>query len=70
MEYLISQTSVDDMRSSLKLMNPRTRFEIREDLDYLKRSLSDEVKNRNRSSAIKLLQATMKRIRKANGCIR
>jgi hypothetical protein len=61
---VINNTSVDDIRSSLALMNPKTRFEIRDDLDYLNRGLDYEVKNRNRSSVIMMLRAKINKIKK------
>ena len=64
MEKVINNTSIDDIRSSLQLMNPRTGFEIREDLDYLNRSLDYEVKNMNRVSVIRLLQAKINKVKK------
>lgn len=64
MSYLINQTSVDDMRISLQFINPKSRSEIVEDLDYLNRSLNNEFENRNRPTAIKLLQAKIKKINK------
>jgi hypothetical protein len=65
---VINHTSVDDMSSSLRHMNPKTSFEIANDLDYLNRSLDYEVKNRNRSSVINLLKAKINKIKKLKPC--
>lgn len=56
-------TSVDDIRSSLKLMNPKTSFEIREDVDFLNRCLDFEIKMRNRASVIKMLRAKINKLK-------
>jgi len=56
--------SVEDIRCTLKFMNPKTGFKIREDLDYLNRSLDYEVKNMNRVSVIRLLQAKINKVKK------
>jgi hypothetical protein len=64
MASVINNTSVDDIRSSLNLMNPIIPFDIREDIDYLRRSLNYEVKNQNRSTVIKMLQVKLRKIEK------
>lgn len=61
---VINHTSVEDIASTLKLMNPKTSFEIRNDLEYLNRSLDYEVKNQNRSIVIRLLQAKINKVKK------
>lgn len=61
---IINHTSVEDITGTLKLMNPKTSFEIRNDLEYLNRSLDYEVKNQNRSTVIRLLQAKINKVKK------
>jgi uncharacterized FlaG/YvyC family protein len=61
---VINHTSVDDIRSSLRLMNPETSDEIRKYLDYFNRSLDFEVKNKNRGSVIRMLQAKINKVKK------
>lgn len=61
---VINHTSVEDIAGSLKLMDPKTGFEIRNGLEYLNRSLDYEVKNQNRSSVIKLLRAKINKVKK------
>jgi hypothetical protein len=56
--------SVDDIRCSLRLMNPRTAYEIRDDLAYLNRSMDYEVKNQNRVTVIRMLQAKINTLKK------
>lgn len=56
--------SVDDIRCSLHLMNPKTGFEIRDSLDYLNRSMDYEVKNHNRSTVLKMLRAKVNKLKK------
>lgn len=57
-------TSVDDIRSTLHLMNPKTSEEIRKYLIYLNENFDYEVKNRNRSSVIKMLRSKINQIKK------
>jgi hypothetical protein len=64
MDLIQNVGSVDDIRCRLRLMNPVTGFQIREDLQYLIRSLDHEVKNKNRVSVIKLLQAKINKVKK------
>lgn len=64
MSNLANHTSADDMRSSLKLINPKSSEEIRKYLEYLNESLNDEVKNRNRASVIKMLRTKINQIKK------
>jgi hypothetical protein len=64
MDVIQYSGSVDDIRCSLSNMNPVTGFEIRDDLDFLSRSLAYEVKNKNRVSVIKMLQAKINKVRK------
>jgi hypothetical protein len=54
-QYLINQTSVDDMRSSLKL---------RDDVDEIRLALNDELKRQKRTTVIALLKARIKQLRK------
>ena len=64
MNDVINHTSVDDIRSSLRLMNPETTDEMRRYLDYMNRSYDYEVKNSNRASVIKLLRAKINQLKK------
>lgn len=64
MSDVINHTSVDDIRGTLKLMDPKSSEEIRKYLDYFNRSLDFEVKNKNRSSVIKLLRAKINQVKK------
>jgi hypothetical protein len=64
MSRLLNNTSVDDMSSSLKLMNPKTAFEIRDDLELLNDSLANETKFRNRATVVRLLQAKINKVKK------
>lgn len=64
MGNLINHTSVDDMKISLKHINPSSLRELNRDIDYLRRSLNDEVENKNRPSAIKFLQMKVAKLEK------
>ena len=61
---VINHTSVDDIKGTLALMNPKTSFEIRDDIEYLNRSLDYEVKNQNRSTVIRMLQVKINKVKK------
>ena len=62
MEDVINNTSVDDIRSSLYHIDPGSPATIRDDLEYLRRSLKYEIENRNRITVIKMLKAKIRNI--------
>ncbi len=64
MEPIQNVGSVDDIRCTLQLINPKSRFEIRENLNQLNYSLDFEVKNKNRISVIRLLQSKINKLKK------
>jgi hypothetical protein len=55
---------MEDIASSLKLIDPKAGFEIRDTLDYLNNSLAYETKNQNRSTVIRLLQTKINKVKK------
>ena len=61
MEWLSNAGSVDDIRCSLQHRNPQKPSEIREDIAWLNMNLDYEVKNKNRSSVIKLIRGAIRR---------
>lgn len=61
---IIVNTSADDLRSSLKLINPKTGFEIRECTEMLNKNLDYEVKNRNRASVTGMLKSKINQVKK------
>jgi hypothetical protein len=61
---VIGNTSADDIRSSLRLLNPKSSEEIRRYTDYLNRSLDYEVKNHNRATVIKMIRAKINQYKK------
>lgn len=65
MEHLINHTSADDMKISLKHINPTSLRELSRDIDYLRDSLNDEVANSNRSTVIKALQVKLRKLEKS-----
>lgn len=67
MGHLINHTSADDMKISLKLINPTSLREMNRDIDYLRASLNDEVANSNRPTAIKALQVKIRKLEKEKG---
>ena len=65
MKYLLSNLgSVDDIRSSIRLIDPKEPAFAKKDLHYLEKSLEYEKINKNRSSVIKMIQAKMNAINK------
>jgi hypothetical protein len=64
MKYLINHTSADDMKISLKHINPTSLRELNNYLDYLRRSLNDEVSKRNRPTMVKALQVKLRQLEK------
>lgn len=56
--------SVEDMRGSLKLMNPQSNADKQWILSYLVLSLDYEVKNKNRVTVIRLLQVKINKVKK------
>jgi len=61
MDWLSNYGSVEDIRCSLQHRVPQTPSEMREDIEWLNKNLDYEVKNKNRSSVIKLIRSTIKR---------
>jgi hypothetical protein len=61
---IIVNTSVDDISSSLRLINPKTGYDIREDITMLNHNLAYEAKNKNRTAVLKLLRAKINKIKK------
>jgi hypothetical protein len=61
---VIGNTSVDDIKSSLRLLNPKSSDEIRRYTDYLNRSLDFEVKNYNRATVIKMIRGKINQFKK------
>jgi hypothetical protein len=57
MRDVIVNTSVDDIRSSLHFVTGKPG-----DIEYLKRSLDYEIKESNRTTVIKMLQAKIKKL--------
>lgn len=49
--------SVDDIRSSLALINPEDMVDAENDMSSLSDSIENEMENQNRKSVIKLLEA-------------
>ncbi|HLN56106.1 MAG TPA: hypothetical protein VK207_08940 [Bacteroidales bacterium] len=64
MKDILGNTSADDIRSSLRLMNPKSSDEIRRYTEYLNNSLDFEVKNRNRATVVMMIKAKLNRIKK------
>jgi hypothetical protein len=64
MSNTINHTSVDDMRSSVALMNPESKIEIRSVIDRLSIALSDELRNKMRTSVITLLNKKINSLEK------
>lgn len=64
MEHLINHTSADDMKVSLKHINPTSLRELNRDIDYLRKSLNNEVANSNRPTVIKALQVKIRKLEK------
>lgn len=64
MKGMIVNTSVDDIRCNLALMNPRLSFEIKDTLVMLNTNLDYEVKGKNRTSVLKMLKAKINVIKK------
>ena len=64
MSRIIVNTSVDDLISSLRLRDPKTSFEIRDTLEFLNLNLNYEVKNKNRATVIRMLQAKINKVKK------
>ncbi len=64
MEWLSNSGSVDDIRCSLKHRNPQKPGEIREDIAWLNENLNYEIRNKNRSSVIKLIRSAIRRFEK------
>jgi hypothetical protein len=60
MNRLIINTSIEDMTSSLKLMNPSTQSEASALINDLWTNLRYEARERNRSSVRKLLRNKIK----------
>ena len=61
---LSNNGSVEDIRNSLYFVKPVDPEDARELLKWLQESLDDEVKNRNRSTVIKLIQSKVRLIKK------
>lgn len=61
-EFMLVDTSVDDLRSSLALMNPTTDAQIESDAQILRENISYESRNKNRSTVIKMLQVKLENI--------
>jgi hypothetical protein len=49
--------SVDDIRSSLALINPTEESDINKTLDWLRKSVIEERRMKNRASVIKMVKA-------------
>ncbi len=64
MEWLSNAGSVDDIRCSLQHRNPQKPSEIREDIAWLNENLNYEIRNKNRSSVIKLIRSAIRRYEK------
>jgi len=56
--------SVDDIRSSLALIDPEDLIDAHNDLEILSESIENESQNQNRKSVIKLLEAKRSSISK------
>lgn len=66
MDVIQYRGSVDDIRCSLQHMNPQSKAEARDNLEYLRRSFDYEVKKKNRVTVIKMLHAKINKIKKLN----
>jgi hypothetical protein len=58
------QGSVEDMISSLRHMNPQSTADQKWLLEFLRNSLDYEVKNKNRTSVIRMLYGKIDRVKK------
>ena len=56
--------SVDDLRSSLRLMNPDTNEDRNRYIKWLTEELDDEYRNRFRSTIIKMLDVKIRQLKK------
>ncbi len=63
-DVLQHKGSIEDMRSSLRLMNPQSKADKQWILSYLVLSLDYEVKNKNRVTVIRLLQGKIDKVKK------
>jgi hypothetical protein len=61
---ILNHTSVEDLTSSLRLMNPISKRELQDCIQLLRNSLNDEIADRNRSSVIKVLSNKIKKLNK------
>jgi len=52
------------MKVSLKHINPTSLRELNRDIDYLRKSLNNEVANSNRPTVIKALQVKIRKLEK------
>lgn len=68
MKYLLNQLgSVDDIRCSLELLNPKNHQDIESVLKYLQSSIDDEKQNKNRATVIRMIKSKIKKINKKLG---
>lgn len=56
MKRLFINTSIEDMTSSIRLLNPKEPSEAKKFIEELQYNIMVEGQNRNRSSVIKLLK--------------
>jgi hypothetical protein len=56
--------SVDDIRSSIRFIDPQTPEKAKQDIEYLEFSLGQEKKVRYRTSVVKMIQAKINSINK------
>ena len=63
-DVLQHKGSIEDMRGSLKLMNPQSNADKQWILSFLVLSLDYEIKNKNRVTVIRLLQEKINSVKK------
>lgn len=64
-EFLLGNLgNTDDIRCSIRLMNPGTEKDILDQLDYLERSLAAERKNYNRFGVVKMIESKIRKLQK------
>jgi len=71
MDVLVNQKgSIDDIRNSLKHLNPKNNKEAKKILDYLNSSWDDEIRHKGRKTVLLLIDAKTNQIyRKWKGIV-
>jgi hypothetical protein len=64
MDYLTNRGSVDDIRCTLRLMNPVKPSEIRNEIDWLNISLAYEIRTENRITLVRMIKAKINKLKR------